>query len=259
MLVCPQVSVHRGVLTAQPLQAAGVITAIVTDSALIPVSGARVNIAGTAVQVITGANGRFIINPAAPGHYRFSIQKLGFHTLQVDEDVESDDTLRLAFVLDKASALLAGVSVVGKRSPKLTQFDQRRERGGGQFLTAEDIERRNTPFATELIRTLKGVNVKPYPAGGGQVQYLAMNSRSGTTDEYRLRVRSSLQEQTVIGCPMQVYIDGVAMPTPFNLDHLPPPSILAGVEFYSGPATTPSQFGGSDRRCGVIIVWTKDG
>lgn len=241
------------------MQSVGVITALVTDSALIPVSGARVSIAGTGVQVVTGANGRFIINPAAAGQYRFSIQKLGFTTLQVNEEVRSDDTLRLAFILDRSSTVLAGVSVEGKRSPKLTQFDLRRERGIGQFLTAEDVERRNTPFATELIRTLKGVNVTPYPDAGGQVQHLAMSSRSGTTDEYRLRVRKSLEEQTVRGCPMQVYIDGVAMPTPFNLDHLPPPSIIAGVEYYGGPATTPPQFGGSDRRCGVIVVWTKDG
>ena len=60
------------------------------------------------------------------------------------------------------------------------------------------------------------------------------------------------------GRPMQVYVDGVAMPTPFNLDELPSPKNLAGIEIYSGPATTPPQYGGVDRRCGVIVVWTKD-
>ena len=68
----------------------------------------------------------------------------------------------------------------------------------------------------------------------------------------------SIADETIKGCPMQVYVDGVAMPTPFNLDELPSPKNLAGIEIYSGPATTPSQYGGVDRRCGVIVVWTKD-
>ena len=90
------------------------------------------------------------------------------------------------------------------------------------------------------------------------MQYFAMSARSGTTDEYRVRTPSGVREQTVQGCPMQVYIDAVAMPTPFSLDLLPPPNNLAGIEMYTGPATTPLQFGGADRRCGVILVWTKD-
>ena len=58
---------------------------------------------------------------------------------------------------------------------------------------------------------------------------------------------------------MQVLVDEVPMPSPFNLDLLPPPRDLAGIEVYAGPATTPPRFSGMDRGCGVILVWTKSG
>ena len=60
-------------------------------------------------------------------------------------------------------------------------------------------------------------------------------------------------------CAMQVVIDGVPMPPRFPLELLPTPREIAGIEVYSGPATTPAQFSGLDRRCGLIAIWTRDG
>jgi hypothetical protein len=58
---------------------------------------------------------------------------------------------------------------------------------------------------------------------------------------------------------MTVFVDNIAMPTPFNLDLLPSPRNLMGIEVYNGAATMPPQFSGMNRGCGVILVWTKDG
>jgi hypothetical protein len=60
-------------------------------------------------------------------------------------------------------------------------------------------------------------------------------------------------------CFMTVLVDGVAMPAPFNLDLLPSPHDLAGIEVYAGPATIPPQYSGYNRGCGLILIWTKDG
>ena len=56
---------------------------------------------------------------------------------------------------------------------------------------------------------------------------------------------------------MTVYIDQAPMPTPFNLDLLPPPKDIGGIEVYGGSSTIPPQFSGPNRGCGVILVWTK--
>ena len=58
---------------------------------------------------------------------------------------------------------------------------------------------------------------------------------------------------------MQVYLDQVPLPSPFNLDLLPTPKDLAGIEVYAGASTIPAQFAGYNRGCGVILVWTKAG
>jgi hypothetical protein len=48
------------------------------------------------------------------------------------------------------------------------------------------------------------------------------------------------------------------MPPRFPLELLPTPKEIAGIEVYDGPATVPAQFSGMDRRCGMVLVWTKD-
>lgn len=245
-------------VVAQPAPRMSAIDAVVTDSALKPVAGVTVALVGTSVRLATGANGRFVIQAMPAGQFQLAIQKLGYLSLSPVVDVGDADTLRLAFILE-AGRSLGGVAVTEKRrSLRLAAFDERREKGGGQFITAEEIEKRNTPFATELFRTFRGMTIKGYPDGASGIQYYAMNPRSGTRDLYISR-KTGNTERSIIGCPMEVFVDGLIMATPFNLDHLPNPSSIAGVEVYSGPAAIPLKYGGGDRRCGAILVWTKDG
>jgi hypothetical protein len=49
------------------------------------------------------------------------------------------------------------------------------------------------------------------------------------------------------------------MPIPTDLNTIPRPSDLAGIEIYSGPATVPAQYLGQRTTCGVILFWTKSG
>ena len=249
-----------GMVLAQARPTLGLIDGIVTDTSLVPVAGADSSIQRTGIRVATTDNGRFRITAVPAGEYLLTIRKVGYEPVVRSIEVGTIDTLRLSITLERAQASLDTVVVRGKsQSPRMAAFDRRRELGRGQFLTQEDIAKRNVTFGTELMRTFTGVNVKMYPGAGGQMQYFAVSTRSGTTDQYRIMTRRGTQEQAMQGCPMQVYIDGVAMPTPFSLDELPSPRNIAGVELYSGPATTPVEFGGAERKCGVVAVWTRDG
>ncbi|MFI5310188.1 MAG: carboxypeptidase-like regulatory domain-containing protein [Gemmatimonadales bacterium] len=247
-----------GLASAQSLVSTGIIDGVVTDTNLVALAGSDVAIIRTTIHIVTGPNGRFRITGVPAGQYLLSVRKVGYDPMVKIVDVAADDTLRLSIFLDQSKNTLNTVVVKGEsRSPRMAEFDQRRETGRGQFLTEQQIDKRNTPSATELIRTFTSVNVKMYAGAGGQMQYFAMSNRSNTTDV--VKTRRGKVDETVQGCPMQVYIDNVAMPTPFSLDQLPAPRNLAGIELYPGPATVPPQFGGPDRRCGVILVWTKDG
>jgi hypothetical protein len=99
-------------------------------------------------------------------------------------------------------------------------------------------------YVTELLVPLRGMEFLIKPGGGGQYQKVAVSRRAGT----------------ITKCPFQVLLDGIPMPAAFDLDLLPPPSTLAGIEVYVGAASIPVNLGTSGGRwCGVIAVWTRDG
>ncbi len=236
---------------AQARPAVGVIDAIVTDTTLAPLADAAVSLVGTGVRVTTGGNGRLLILSVPTGRRQLVIQRLGYRPLLADVDVTAGDTVRLSFALQNATRVLEGMTVTATgRSLRMAEFEKRRENNvGGQFLTAAEIEKRNTVFATELIRTFMGLKVKPQASA-----YFAVSARG---DGFGGVARPG--KPPILGCPVEVHVDGVRMTTPFDLDQLPSPKDLAGIEFYTGPASTPLQFGGENRRCGVLMVWTKDG
>ena len=105
-----------------------------------------------------------------------------------------------------------------------------------------------------LLRKFVSINVSPSNtnSSGGAPEYFALSRREG----------GSILGATGGGngyCAMQVYVDDVRMPVPFNLDMLPSPRLLSGIEVYAGSATLPAKYNTMDSGCGVVLVWTKDG
>lgn len=159
--------------------------------------------------------------------------------------VAAGDTLRMSFTLRRVVNVLDTVVVAGKRlSPRIAEFENRRKLGFGQFMTQAEIEKRNSVFVGDLVRAFQSVDLVE-----GRFSQVAISRRFGTFGTF---------SQTV--CPFQVFLDGVALPSPANLKDLPSPKNLAGIELYSGPATIPLEYKTSTAGfCGVILVWTRDG
>ena len=87
---------------AQPQRASGVIDGIVSDTNLAPLASAEVAILNSAVRIVTGANGRFRILALPAGQFVLTVRKLGYQSLVREIDMESADTLRLSFLLEKS-------------------------------------------------------------------------------------------------------------------------------------------------------------
>ena len=198
---------------------------------------AEVKILSTNVKVTTGPNGRFRILRIPAGSYSLDLRHLGYAPTSTALRVVEGDTLRMSFALARLANPLDTVVVEGKRlSPRMVEFEDRRKFGFGQFMTREQIEARNKSFTADLVRTFQSVKVVSPRA----FQQVAVNIRGG--------------------CAFTVFVDGVRLHPPVNLDDLPLPHDLAGIEVYSGAATIPLQYkttGGSF--CGVILFWTRDG
>jgi len=233
------------VATAQDAVAAasavGALDGIVVDTALHGVGDATVIMLGTNIRVVTGENGRFHIRRIPRGRYLVTAQRLGYQPVSAAIDVGTD-TLRLTFTLEPATRTLDVVRVSAtSQLARLAGFESRRLSGFGQFLTEAEINRRNSVRVTELIRPLLSVEVlEVHDHGAGPPSYYAVSRRSSG------RI-----------CMMVVVVDNVVLPTPTDLDFLPSPTNLAGIELYVGDATVPPVFASYNRGCGIILLWTK--
>ena len=223
----------------------GVIDGLVSDSLLHPMNVADVTVVGTGARVTTGANGRFLFQKVPPGQYLLVVRRIGYAPTSGMVEVKSSDTLRLTYTLARSILAMDTIRVNERRvSLRMLEFEARARAGFGQYMNQETIEKRPSLLAMDLLRQFRGVDVSRITTGAfaGTV---ALSRRDGDVMKG--------------GCPMQIVLDGIILPSSFNLELLPPPKQLAGIEVYSGAATVPPQFGGNDRRCGLIAVWTRDG
>ncbi|HEX3866406.1 MAG TPA: carboxypeptidase-like regulatory domain-containing protein [Gemmatimonadaceae bacterium] len=224
----------------------GTIDGFVSDTALVPIHAAFVSLLGTQIRIGTGPNGRFRITKIPAGQYLVIVKHVGHRPESAVVDVKPNDTLRLSYMLEPAAQELTTV-VIAEKAPalRMQEFEQRRRTGVGEFMTEAEIHERNSVFATELFRKFLAIDVSPSRTTAN-TEYYALSAREGGNPQ-------------VGACPMPVYLDQVPLPTPFNLDLLPSPNDLAGIEVYSGAATLPPQFNGFNHGCGVVLVWTKIG
>jgi hypothetical protein len=217
---------------------AGTIDGVVSDTGLVPLAEATVSILGSEMRVVTGTNGRFRMIRIPPGQYIVLVRRLGFEPTSANVQVAAAETLRVSFSLERVVATLDTVRVATEHvSPRMAEFDARRKLGEGQFMTQDQIEKANSPWVSSLLANFKHVLVV-YDTGGAR----ALNFRG-------------------IGrkCPFQILVDGLPQPNA-NLDLLPSPKELAGVEVYLGAATIPLPYKRLDgATCGLIMIWTREG
>ena len=210
-----------------------IVAGIVVDSLTgQPVVSVEVYVAGE-IATLTDQGGRFRLRVAR--HQPFIIlRRIGYRrrtvSVQLGEtrprvDIGTVWFAPMYFALD---TLQVEADLV-RDHPALTAFYQRRRSGLGQYITAQQIWKRNPTMASELLRSIAGVTLR---CGTGSCT--PMTSRGGRW------------------CPMKVMLDG--MPTSAAQLDLIPPNWIAGIEVYRSPTFTPIELGSSN--CGTVAVWT---
>ena len=227
----------------------GVIDGTVTDSILNPIAFADITILRTDIRIETNSAGRFRFVDVPAGQYLLIVRRIGFRPVSSIIQVGVRDTLRLSFTLEKSIQTLDKVVVIEeRRSLRMLEFEARRKQGVGWFMTEQQIEQRNLPVSADYLRFAPSISLAPTPNASGNPDLVAISKREG----------GSFNGDGAGACAMQIVIDGVPMPPRFPLELLPTPKEIAGIEVYSGPATIPAQYSGLDRRCGMVLFWTRD-
>ena len=223
-------------LVAQTQRSRSVIDGFVSDTGLVALSEASIAVLGSSVRVATGDNGRFRINAVPAGRYILTVHRVGYVPVASAVEINEGDTLRLSFALNRIVTPLDTVVVTATRLfSRLSGFEARRKFGFGTFLTQEDIERRRAVFVSDVLHAIPDISIRRSLKDGDT----AHNTRFGNN------------------CPFQVVLDEILLPTPTDLDMLPSPRDVAGIEIYFGTAMIPLQYRSTNSNCGMIIIWTK--
>jgi TonB family protein len=218
----------------------GGIAGSVKDSIGTAIVGAEISLAGSTLRVETDERGEFRLGNVPAGLMLVRVRRIGFHPDTSELMVIAGRSIPLDIVLGRLAVELRPVVINGRQGLTgwAAGFYGRKDRGMGHFITGDDIERRNPMNMTDLFRMVPGTRIE---------------SRGFARNAVRFRGAR---------CPPLVWLDGTPLTAgEFDLDALPPQS-LAGVEIYSGPASVPAEFLGTQSissSCGTVILWSKEG
>jgi TonB family protein len=227
------------ILAAPPsLPAQAVLSGHVTDTAGVPVFGARVTVDGTAAEAQTDATGRFRFVSVPAGRLSVTVMRLGFLPFNVAVHVDNASA-EINVRMIPVAATLPRLTVRPDRmryTGRLAGYYRRLEsKSSGYFITREDIDRENPSTTGQLLRRVPAITV--------------VRGRGGITG-IRMRGRK---------CWPLVWIDGMPMPAgEVDLDAFVPSSIQ-GIELYLGATTAPMAYVLNEAlsSCGTILIWSR--
>lgn len=216
------------------------LTGMVRDHRGRPVSGAQLMVWGSGVTGSTQEDGTFSLAGLPAGSQSLEVRYVGYAPRMVTVDLVSNTTRSVTVTLDERANVLEPVTVYGKRSRSsrdITGFLRRRNSGFGSFFTREDIEKRQPFMFTDILRGVNGFIVAPAAAGLG---YVILSSRNITFSG---------------PCTPRIYLNGMELFDPTDIDNIVVTSDIAAIEAYPSAAGAPPEYvhGGA---CGCILIWT---
>jgi hypothetical protein len=165
------------------------------------------------------------------------VRYFGFEPSTTVVDLQPGHITDATLLISNTVLEVADLTVEVRRTltGKLVGFEERRMKGLGDFITPQQIERRQPRVPSDMLRGIAGVVVG--------------SERLGQTDVYFAKGGSAGR------CLPTIWLDGQPM-RGMNIDEITASDLLA-IELYSGATQMPAQW--ASNSCGLIIVWTKEG
>ena len=142
------------------------------------------------------------------------------------------------------------------RASARSEFDTRRRSGGGQFLGRAEIEKLGVRSLAEVVGRLSEVRLERQ---GGVVW--VMSTRTNMAGVTRRSSTGSIETGTR-NCYVSLWLNGVQLYSgrrdepAFDLSSVDV-STIEGIEYYSGPGTTPAKYQRQDHACGTLLIWSQ--
>ena len=240
-----------GTAATAAAQATGSVTGTISDAAsLRPLEGARVRVAGTALQAITDLRGIYRLSNVPAGDVKLQVNRIGFRSVEKIIALGAGQTSVQDMALTGSAVTLEEVVVTG------TAGDQSRRAQGAQIadISVSDV------LKTAPVRTLEQV-LQSRTTG---VSVTQASGTSGAFSAIRIRGASSIS----LNNEPLIYVDGVQITggnsnsfgiggqSTGRLSELNPQD-FESVEIVKGPAA--ATLYGANASTGVIQIITKKG
>ncbi|HVD61005.1 MAG TPA: carboxypeptidase regulatory-like domain-containing protein [Gemmatimonadaceae bacterium] len=241
LITCVTLCVAGSFAFAQPPAAVSPIEynvgGVVRDGRGNPLDNAEVALlSGGIIRLVvqSAANGQFTLGNFSAGKATLQIRHIGYEQLNMNINIGADRKPTFTeIVLEEVPQKLEEVLVKSDEKGRLREFAEHKAvpNNFGHYFDRSDIRKKNPTYASEMLRTVGGVQIQASSFGGNAV-----------------RIR---------GCRPLLWMDGQRIPGA-ELDEVARPSDIAGMEFYASNAGIPAEF--MDRNngaCGIIVVWSK--
>lgn len=257
-----QIGVARAeLLLATAASRTAVLTGVVTaDSSSRALSGAEIVIPALGLSTRADAKGEFRLTEIPPGTHKVIARSLGYASLEAELTFAPNQTDERTLHLYRVTVLDSMTTTASAGS--MRSFDENRSLGLGRFLTREDLAKKEGQSMASVITQFAGADIKR-PQSSNRA-WLASSRGAQSLSGSELTVPSS--EDSVVGakpaCYAHIWIDGVQVyrgregEPLFDLSSIAPKEIEA-IEYYTGPAQTPSQYSGFKSACGVLVIWKR--
>ncbi len=245
-----------------PAQAQTVLGRVFEFQSGVPVVSASVVLLDTTFVSVAGSatssNGAFALKAPRPGSFYVLTEALGYSP-SIDGILELSEggSITVEIYLKPKPIILDSIKVAAERSLMFQHlrragYTDRQASSFGHFITPEEIRRRNPRTVEDFFRNAPGIRL--------------VHGRSGTGIAFRSGTVSG--PSAVVGMPgfcwPAVYVDGVlvnaeaGMDSPWTgLEGAVDLDQIAAVELYTRASNVPSQWGGTNGGCGVLLIWTR--
>jgi hypothetical protein len=235
---------------------------VVTDSTN-GLAGASLNVVELGRTTLSGDGGRFQFSALPAGTYTLIAQRLGFEAAHAEITIQPGRVLEIDVELQRIAQRLTGMTVRSEASVPGVVLAIRTRNAGGQGTVIERTRlesARGTSVAQFMATQVHGVRSVQYSAVGATI---LASTRGSTAVGSQEPAADPADPHSPRGCFLQVFVDGVRLYAPAagaaaapDLSRLDV-GALEAIEYYAGPATTPTEYSGTGAQCGTVALWTR--
>jgi hypothetical protein len=240
---------------------------VFTDSSAVPLAGVEVAIPSAQRSVRTDDRGAFRITGLAPGRYLVLVRMPGYvpvtDTVTIDFDTDVAKDYRLTATITTLDSVHVSATSPGL-SARMRTFERRRAMGIGSFIPPEELRKKEEMTLRFVLARLPSLRFLTYKNATFAALARGIPSRN-------LPLAIPWELISPRQCWVQIYLDGIRIYAPVAETRgssgaaQPVPNIedfrvrdLEAIEFYSGPAQTPAELGGTGATCGTLVLWTRE-